>query len=112
MEGLLPMLLHNVTHISLGAFRQRSAGKKIVLIYPWAHYRNLILDYFLAGARDGLLYYRISNNQVALNDWLTGLMEEFRSVLSEFGSNLQQALADGKPARIGEALAADLKADR
>ena len=104
------MLVHDVTHVSLDSFRQRSAGKKIVLIYPWTHYRNLFLTYFLSNAQEGLLYYRVSDNQVALNDWLTGLMEEFRSVLGEFGSNLQQALADGKPARIGEALAADLKA--
>ncbi|MBI1257217.1 MAG: hypothetical protein GC204_07075 [Chloroflexi bacterium] len=103
------MLVHDVTHVSLDSFRQRSAGKKIVLIYPWTHYRNLFLTYFLSNAQEGLLYYRVSDNQVALNDWLTGLMEEFRSVLGEFGSNLQQALADGKPARIGEALAADLK---
>ncbi len=103
------MLVHDVTHVSLDSFRQRSAGKKIVLIYPWTHYRNLFLTYFLSNAQEGLLYYRVSDNQVALNDWLTGLLEEFRSVLGDFGLNLQQALADGKPARIGEALAADLK---
>ena len=104
------MLLHDVTHVSLDSFRQRSAGKKIVLIYPWTNYRNLFLTYFLSNAQEGLLYYRVSDNQVALNDWLTGLLTEFQSVLSGFGKNLQQALADGKPARIGEALATDLKA--
>ena len=103
------MLLHDVNRVSFNSLRQRSSGKKIVLIYPWAHFRNLFLQYFLAGAREGLLYYRVSDNQAALNDWLTGLLEEFRSVLGDFGRHLQQALSDGKPARIGEALAADLK---
>jgi two-component SAPR family response regulator len=102
------MLVHEVTHVALDSFRQRSAGKKVVLIYPWTNYRNLFLTYFLSSAKEGLLYYRISDEQVSLRDWLGGLVEEFQSVLSNFGSNLQQALTEGKPANIGEALAKDL----
>ncbi len=104
------MLVHDVTHVSLDSFRQRSAGKKIVLVYPWTNYRNLFLTYFLASAREGLLYYRINDQQVSLIDWLTGLLDEFQSVLGNFGNNLQHALAEGKPADIGEAFAADLGA--
>ncbi len=104
------MLVHDVTHVSLESFRQRSAGKKVVLIYPWTNYRNLFLTYFLASAREGLLYYRINDQQVSLTDWLAGLLDEFQSVLGNFGKNLQHALAEGKPADIGEALAADLGA--
>ncbi len=102
------MLVHDVTHVALDSFRQRSAGKKIVLIYPWTNYRNLFLTYFLSSAREGLLYYRINDDQVSLNAWVGGMMEEFQSVLNNFGNNLQQALQEGKPAQIGEALAADL----
>ncbi len=102
------MLVHEVTHVSLDSFRQRSAGKKIVLIYPWTNYRNLFLTYFLQNAKEGLLYYRINDDQVSLHDWLAGLLEEFQQVLHNFGSNLQQALKEGKPAGIGEAFAADL----
>lgn len=104
------MLVHEVTHVSLDSFRQRSAGKKIVLIYPWTNYRNLFLTYFLANAQDGLLYYRIGDDQVSLHDWLSGLLEEFQAVLGGFGHQLEQALTTGKPAAIGEALAADLGA--
>jgi two-component SAPR family response regulator len=104
------MLVQEVTHVSLDSFRQRSDGKKIVLIYPWTNYRNLFLSYFLSSAKEGLLYYRVSDEQVALNEWLGGLVEEFQSVLGNFGNNLQQALAEGKPAAIGAALAADLGA--
>ena len=60
------MLVHEVTHVSLDSFRQRSAGKKIVLIYPWTNYRNLFLTYFLASAREGLLYYRVGDEQVVV----------------------------------------------
>src|SRR5215212_7033067 len=87
------MLVHDVTHVSLDSFRQRSAGKKIVLIYPWINYRNLFLTYFLANAKEGLLYYRVNDDQVALNDWLGALRDEFQSVLGNFDHNLQQALA-------------------
>jgi two-component SAPR family response regulator len=102
------MLVHDVTHVSLDSFRQRSAGKKIVLIYPWINYRNLFLTYFLANAREGLLYFRVNDDQVALSDWLSAMRDEFESVLGNFDHNLQQALAEGKPAAMGEALAADL----
>lgn len=104
------MLVHEVTHVSLDSFRQRSDGKKVVLIYPWTNYRNLFLSYFLSSAKEGLLYYRVSDEQVALKEWLSGLVDEFQSVLGNFGDNLQRALAEGKPAAIGEALAADLAA--
>ena len=102
------MLVHEVTHVSLDSFRQKSDGKKIVLIYPWTHYRNLFLTYFLSSAREGLLYYRIGDEQVSLNSWLTGLADEFESVLGKFGANLRKALNEGKPAAMGEALAKDL----
>lgn len=104
------MFLHNVTHVNLDSFRRRSAGKKIAMIYPWANYRNLFLSYFLADAREGVLYYRVHDEQISLNEWLNSLITEFQSVRGNFGSQLQQALEQGKPATIGEALAADLGA--
>ncbi len=103
------MLVHEVTHVALESFRQRSAGKKIVLLYPWTNYRNLFLTYFLSNAQEGLLYYRISDDQIALNAWLSGLLSEFKPVLGNFGDNLQQALKEGKPVALGQALAADLE---
>ena len=102
------MLVQEVTHVSLDSFRQRSAGKKIVLIYPWTNYRNLFLTYFLSSAQDGLLYYRISDEQISLHNWLDGLITEFKSVLGNFGNNVQQALKENKPSVLGEALATDL----
>ena len=102
------MLSKDVTHVSLDSFRERSAGHKVVLMYPWQHYRYLFMMNFLSGAQDGLLYYRVSDDQAALKEWLNGLVFEFQSVLGNFGNNLQQALTEGKPTVIGEALAADL----
>jgi DNA-binding SARP family transcriptional activator len=110
-KGLkLVMHLHQITNVSLESFRKRSEGRKIVLIYPWTSYRNLFLTYFLESAKEGLLYYRISEEQKTLSDWLHTLLDEFTTVLDGFGANLKTALEDGNPTQIGEAFAADLAA--
>ncbi len=54
------------------------------------------------------MYYRIGDEQVALTDWLGGLVEEFESVLGKFGKNLKATLTTGTPSDMGEALAKDL----
>ena len=106
------MLQQTVKYFSLDSFRQASSGKKITCFYPWSNFRQLFLAAFLDNARDGILYYRINEEQVALDRWLGDLLEEFRSVLGDFGSNLSPVLTQGNPAALGEALAADLGALR
>lgn len=112
MEGWsFRMLVHQVTNVSVDSFRQRSEGKKIVLLYPWTSYRNLFLTHFLSNAKDGLLYYRISEQQKTLVDWLGGLLEEFKFVIPSFGAHLQAQLeASANAVKLGEAFAADLAA--
>lgn len=104
------MIHRVVTNVSLESFRERSAGKKVVLLYPWTNYRNLFLSHFLANAKDGLLYYRIPHEQSKLSDWLAGLAGDLSTTLGKFGKNLQQALPNASPTALGEALAADFKA--
>ena len=100
-----------VTQVSLEDFRQRSSGKKVVLLYPWTTYRNLFLSHFVSNAGTGFLYYRISDGESALHDWLAGLAAEFNDGLGGFGDNLRAALSrEADPAQLGEALAADLAA--
>ena len=69
------MIVHKVTRVSLTSFREQSAGKKVVLLYPWTHYRNLFLTHFLSSAKEGLLYYRIPANVDSLTGWLRDLEE-------------------------------------
>src|SRR5687768_776782 len=104
------MIVQAITRVSLESFRERSGGKKIVLLYPWTNYRNLFLTHFLSSAKEGLLYYRIPNEVTTLADWLADLANEFDSVLGGFGENLRSVVQDGKPDELGEALAADLVA--
>ena len=104
------MIVQAITRVSLSSFRERSAGKKVVLLYPWTNYRNLFLTHFLSSAKEGLLYYRIPAEVTSLNEWLQGLIAEFDDVLGGFGAHLRDALAANEPDVLGEALAADLAA--
>lgn len=104
------MLVHAVTRVSLNSFREKSAGKKVVLLYPWTNYRNLFLTHFLSSAKEGLLYYRIPAEVTTISDWMRDLTEEFDAVLKDFGKNLRKVLEDEAPPAdvLGEALALDL----
>jgi DNA-binding SARP family transcriptional activator len=109
-ETVLKNMIHEVaTKVSLEDFRQLSAGKKVILLYPWTNYRTLFLAHFVAGNTDGLLYYRIADGQDSLTGWLTALDAEFKQRLNGFDGRLSAALAStAGPAELGEALAADL----
>jgi len=104
------MIVQEITKVSLDSFRQRSTGKKVVLLYPWTNYRNLFLTHFLSSAKEGLLYYRIPTDVTTLTDWMSTLVTEFDEVLGSFGSNLRGVLPDGSAEMLGQALAADLTA--
>lgn len=102
------MIHQVVTRVSLESFRDRSAGKKVVLLYPWTNYRNLFLSHFLASAKEGLLYYRVPHDQTTLTGWLSDLTAELGQSLGGFGGNLRAAMQANDPQSLGEALAADL----
>jgi two-component SAPR family response regulator len=104
------MIHQRVTRVSLESFRERSAGKKVVLLYPWTNYRNLFLSYFLSSAENGLLYYRIPHKVTTLQDWVGDMVDEFDQVLSGFGAEVRDVLGRGKPEAIAKALAASLGA--
>ncbi len=104
------MLPHLVTSVSFESFRSSSAGKKVILLYPWTNHRNIFLSYFLDDLSEGLLYYRLPENTGGLADWLRGLVDEIRYVEAGFGQSLECILANGSASEIGEALAADLAA--
>ena len=106
------MLINSVNHVSFDSFQSQTRGKRVVLLYPWSDYRNLLLSHFLNDVQDGLLYYRIPASASSLNEWLGGLLDELRSVRAGFGDALKQALYGGDARELGDALAADLAAFR
>ena len=102
------MFSYAVTNVSFESFRELSQGKKVILLYPWANFRNIFLSYFLNDLEEGLLYHRIAEDSNGLNEWVSGLLDELKSVLNEFGSNLSESLASANAGDMGAALAADL----
>ena len=102
------MIHQVVTRVSLESFRERASDKKIVLLYPWTNYRNLFLGHFLASSEEGLLYYRVPQDVVALDEWLADIAEEFNTVLGGFGDHIRGTLDGGDAHALGEAFAADL----
>lgn len=97
-----------ITSVSFKSFRELTDGKKVILLYPWANFRNVFLSYFLNDAAEGLLYHRIPDQSQSLAEWLGGLLQELRKVKAEFGGNLATALESRKADEMGAALAADL----
>ncbi|MBI1278352.1 MAG: hypothetical protein GC179_09515 [Anaerolineaceae bacterium] len=100
-----------VTKVTLESFRERSSGKKVILLYPWTNYRTLFLTHIYENDHTGLLYYRITDEQTSLTAWMSGMVEEFESLDGGFGQNLKKALESRKKsAALAEALANDLAA--
>ena len=102
------MFSHDVTNVSFDSFMSITEGKRVVLLYPWSNYRNVFLSYFLSGLPDGLLYYRVPDGGGTTASWVRGLMESIQRSSADFGRQLAAALEAGEPAKIGQALAADL----
>ncbi len=105
------MVSQDITNIDLDTFAEKAQGKKILLLYPWTNYRNIFLTHLLETAGNGLIYYRLTDDAKRLHGWVQAMVTELDEVLGGFGSKLQTALeAQQKPAKLGEALAADLNA--
>lgn len=102
------MLVREITTISLESFRERSRGKKLVLLYPWTNYRNVFLTYYLRSQGRDILYFRASSEQTTLMSWLQGVYDEFSPLPGGFGKQLQKALVNGETKQMAKALAADL----
>jgi len=105
------MVYQIVTKVTIESFRERSSGKKVILLYPWTNYRTLFLTHFYESNHTGLLYYRITEEQTSLTTWLSGMIAEFDRVRGDFGTALKSALESRKKSTaLAEALASDLAA--
>ena len=96
------------TNASLDSFMAQTDGKKIVILYPWANYRNVFLSVFVSGESSGLLYHRAKHSGASLVAWLHDLLDEVRLAQPCFGAATDPALSAGSAADQGAALAEDL----
>jgi two-component SAPR family response regulator len=101
------MFYQEITGVSIDSFRERSHGKKIVLLYPWTNYRNVFLGYFLE-QQHGLLYYRVAPSPATLVEWVEGMVAELNVVTKNFGAHTRKALDGDLIEHIATAFAQDL----
>lgn len=102
------MFTQTPNRISFESFYEQTAGKKVILLGSWSHYRNLFLSYFLTHTQDGLLYYRIPHDAQSLTQWLRGLVDELDDITGGFGTQTRATLDSRDPTALGQALACDL----
>lgn len=102
------MINQVITRVSLDSFREKSAGKKLVLLYPWSNYRQLFLTHFLASEGEGLLYYCIPHGTQNLLNWMHDLNQQLGEILDGFGKNLSKLKADDSAQEIAKAFTKDL----
>jgi DNA-binding SARP family transcriptional activator len=104
------MASQNLTSVTVKRFRELTAGKKVVLLYPWTTYRTVFLARLLEVMPSGLIYYRLQGEAPDLVAFVTALVGELADVLEGFGEKLKAALDSGSPTQMGQALVADLQA--
>lgn len=110
-------MIADVTRVSYESFRDRTAGKKLVLLAPNSAYRGVLLGYFLRAPGEAPLYYRIPAGETTIPALVRGLADEMDATLqpedaAAFSGPLRSALNDPSALRLAEALAAGLGALR
>lgn len=108
------MIDEAVTRVSYEAFRERTAGRKLVLLAPNTPYRGVFLSYFLREPGHGPLYYRIGAGETTIPAMIRGLAATIEASLgaggAAFAAPLHAALESPSTPRLAEALAAGLAA--
>ncbi|MCU0495852.1 MAG: bacterial transcriptional activator domain-containing protein [Anaerolineae bacterium] len=102
------MISEIVTRVSFDSFRQKSKGKKVVLLYPWTNYKNMFLSHFLNRGYEGFLYYRVREDETNLVDAVAGIVSELEAALGGFGAETRKILQQASASDLGEAFAKDL----
>jgi len=104
------MMYQDVTRVSLDDFRKKTQGKRLVLLYPWTHYRNVFLSHFLADDSQTLVYYCVPHPVKNVRDWLSNMTATLKASYPDFGERLTEALKKKSPSAelMAESLASDL----
>ncbi len=104
------MINQVITRVSLDSFKEKSEGKRLVLLYPWSNYRQLFLTHFLAAENDGLLYYCTPHHMQTISAWMSDILNQLEEIIDGFGKKLKKALPDASLEDLAKAFATDLGA--
>lgn len=104
------MMYQEITRVSLDAFREKTHGKRLVLLYPQTPYRNLFLSHFLADDKQTLVYYCIPHHMKSLREWLSDMLITLQASYPTFGEKLSEAVKKKSPSAeyLAESLSSDL----
>jgi two-component SAPR family response regulator len=101
-----------ITSLSQDAFRAKTDGRKLILLYPWSTYKNAFLAHIVNDPERDLIYYRLPymlpQSQIPFTDMLRHMHTSLSNELENFGHNLGSVIDTADPAHCGTALAADL----
>lgn len=106
------MMYQEITRVSLDEFRQKTHGKRLVLLYPQTPYRNLFLSHFLADDSQILVYYCVPNHTKNVREWLADMVTTLKTSYPSFGEKLGEAVKKKSPSAeyLAESLSSDLSA--
>jgi two-component SAPR family response regulator len=94
-----------ITGISEQDFHAKISETQLTLLYPWNPYRNAFLAYVVADSGKEMVYYRLTEDDVTLQAWLTNMGETLVAELGGFSPP-----EDMDPSAWGEALAQHINA--
>ncbi len=89
-----------ITGISQQDFHEKIRESQITLLYPWNPYRNAFLAYVVHDSDKEMVYYRLTDDDISLQDWLSNMGETLTTELNNYSP-----AADTDPVSWGAALA-------
>lgn len=89
-----------ITGISQQDFHEKIREAQITLLYPWNPYRNAFLAYVVQDSDKEMVYYRLTDDDISLQDWLANMGEALATELNGY-----HPAPDGDPTAWGAALA-------
>jgi len=101
------MITEKITRMTAHDFDEQTAGRKLVLLYPYTSYRNVFLAYWLSLYRDQVLYYRVPAPHTTLKSFLNTIAADLET-RGFFPADLKRLMIRDDPQAWGEALAAAL----
>ena len=108
MNKQVAAVIEQVAETSFSEFQDAMRGKPVAIIYPRHHSRSAFVSMFLKAYGQNVIYYRLSDEDKTLSDWLKNLIDA-DSFPETFGGQTRAALgAKADPEELAAAFGADL----
>jgi two-component SAPR family response regulator len=101
-------MLENMTNISNELFLETIRNKNVIILYPQTSYRTVFLSYFLDNSDKQLFYFRLSEDNMTIRNFLVALLEQWDEETLPLGDKTRQALSTNDTIKWAQALAQDL----